>query len=87
MRSVLEFLVQFIVALTGAVGGAILLVGGVAAACGAGVMGTGWCVRRWSGRAGREARKSVARPPDSPLNGSGKNLIDAQPAKSDTDKV
>jgi len=64
MRSVIEFPVQFIVALTGAVGGAILLVGGVAAACGAGVMGTGWCVRRWSGRAGREARKPVPQRPD-----------------------
>ena len=83
MRSVLEFLVQFIVALTGAVGGAILLVGGVAAACGAGVMGTGWCIRRWSGRGAREARKSVAKRQDS---ARGKSLPDSQPAKSDPDQ-
>jgi hypothetical protein len=83
MRSVLEFLVQFIVALTGAVGGAILLVGGVAAACGAGVMGTGWCIRRWSGRAARGATKAAAHRQES---ARGKGLSDSQPAKSDPEQ-
>jgi hypothetical protein len=53
MRSVVDFLVQFVLALTGAIGTATLIVGGVALACGGGVLGGSWCLRAWRRRRGR----------------------------------
>lgn len=50
MRSVVEFLVQFLLAITGALGIATVIVGGIALACGCGVLGGGACWRWWRGR-------------------------------------
>ncbi|GAA5054784.1 hypothetical protein GCM10023208_17980 [Erythrobacter westpacificensis] len=52
MQSVLEFLVQFLLAFTGAVGLAIAWVGALALACLGGFAGCGWYVmgRRRKGR-------------------------------------
>ena len=50
MQSVLEFLVHFLLALTGAIGMATVIVGGAALLCGAGVVGGGWCWRAWRRR-------------------------------------
>ena len=55
MKSVLEFLSQFLLGLTGAVGFAALIVGGVALACGFGLIGCGYGWRRWRKR--RAARR------------------------------
>jgi len=87
MRSVLEFLVQFIVALTGAVGGAIVLVGGIAAACGAGVMCTGWCVRRLSGAAARRRRRSIALRDDPAPTGRDEAAPQPPPAETGSDQA
>lgn len=53
MRSLVEFLVQIVVALTGALGSAILVVGGAAVLGGCALLGSGWCVKKWRGRGGR----------------------------------
>ena len=55
MRSVLEFFWEFIIALTGAVGLAALIVGGVAFGLGCAVAGCGYT---W--------RKRIGRTPDEP---------------------
>lgn len=44
MQSVIEFFVQFVLAFTGAVGLAIVWVGGLALACAFGFAGCGWFV-------------------------------------------
>ncbi|APE27176.1 hypothetical protein [Aurantiacibacter gangjinensis] len=53
MQTVLEFLVQFLLALAGAIGVAIAWVGGMALLCGAGIGGCGfwWTLRRRKRRA------------------------------------
>ena len=53
MRSVLEFFWEFIIALTGAVGLAALIVGGVAFGLGCAVFGCGYTWRKWRQRIGR----------------------------------
>ena len=58
MKSVLEFLSQFLLGLTGAVGFAALIVGGVALACGCGVISCGYGWRRW------RKRRRVVPPPE-----------------------
>ena len=55
MKSVLEFLSQFLLGLTGAVGFAALIVGGIALACGCGVISCGYGWRRWRRRRRRGA--------------------------------
>lgn len=50
MRGLVEFLVHFVLALTGAIGIATVIVGGIALTCGCGVLGGGWCLKRWRGR-------------------------------------
>lgn len=57
MRSVLEFLVHFMLALTGAIGMATLTVGGIALACGCGLLGGGWCWRAWGRRRAKRKRR------------------------------
>ena len=59
MKSVLEFLSQFLLGLTGAVGFAALIVGGIALACGCGLISCGYGWRRWRGR-----RRQAAPPPE-----------------------
>ena len=50
LKSVLQFLSQFLLGLTGAVGFAALIVGGIALACGCGVISCGYGWRRWRKR-------------------------------------
>ncbi|WP_158611047.1 hypothetical protein [Aurantiacibacter spongiae] len=56
MRSIVEFLVHFLLAITGALGTATVIVGSVALLCGGGVLGGGWCLRAWR-------RKVLGKPP------------------------
>lgn len=53
MKSVLEFLTQFLLGLTGAVGFAALIVGGGAFAVGCVACGCGYTWRRWRQRVER----------------------------------
>jgi hypothetical protein len=50
LKSVLQFLSQFLLGLTGAVGLAALIVGGSALACGFGLISCGYGWRRWRRR-------------------------------------
>lgn len=50
MQSVLEFLVHFVLAITGAIGTATAIVGGIGLLAGCGVLGGGWCYRAWMRR-------------------------------------
>ena len=50
MHTVLEFLVHFLLALTGAIGMATAIVGGTALLCGCGLLGGHWCWRAWRRR-------------------------------------
>jgi hypothetical protein len=59
LKSVLEFLSQFLLGLTGAVGFAALIVGGIALACGCGLISCSYGWRRWRGR-----RRRTAPPPE-----------------------
>jgi hypothetical protein len=50
LKSVLQFLSQFLLGLTGAVGFAALIVGGITLACGFGLISCGYGWRRWRNR-------------------------------------
>lgn len=50
MRDILQFLVEFVLALTGALATGALVVGGIAFAIGCALFGCGWW---WHGRRGR----------------------------------
>jgi hypothetical protein len=50
MRDVLQFLVELILALTGTIGTAALVVGGIVFAIGCALCGCGWLWRRRRGR-------------------------------------
>jgi hypothetical protein len=50
LRSVLEFFWQFLLGVTGAVGFAALIVGGMTLACGFGLVSCGYGWRRWRRR-------------------------------------
>jgi len=50
LRSVLEFFWQFLLGVTGAVGFAALIVGGLTLACGFGLVTCGYGWRRWRQR-------------------------------------
>lgn len=56
MQTVLGIFWHIVLALTGALGFAALVVGGAALCCGCGVIGGGWCWRRWRRRRGMRAR-------------------------------
>jgi organic radical activating enzyme len=56
MRSVIEFLVHFILAITGALGVAIGMAALFVALGGCALLGSGWCWRLWSRRR-RSARE------------------------------
>jgi hypothetical protein len=50
MQTIIEFLVSFLLALTGALGVATVWVGGVVFLGGCGLLGGGWCWRAWKRR-------------------------------------
>lgn len=50
MRGILDFLVQLILAIFGALGMAIAMAMGAVLIGGCAVLGTGWCWRAWRGR-------------------------------------
>lgn len=50
MRDIVEFFVQFVLGLTGALGVATVWVGGIVFLTGCGVLGGGWCWRAWRRR-------------------------------------
>ena len=50
MQTVIEFLVSFMIALTGALGVATVWVGGMVFLGGCGVLGSHWCWRAWRRR-------------------------------------
>jgi len=50
MRDILDFLVQLILAIFGALGMAIAMAMGAVLLGGCAVLGTGWCWRAWRGR-------------------------------------
>ncbi|MCL6252247.1 hypothetical protein M3P36_14475 [Altererythrobacter sp. KTW20L] len=50
MRGILDFLVQLILAIFGALGMAIAMAAGAVLLGGCAVLGTGWCWRAWRGR-------------------------------------
>ncbi|RJY09323.1 hypothetical protein [Aurantiacibacter aquimixticola] len=55
MQTVLQFFVQILMALFGAIGTALATFGVVGVLCGGGVLGGGWCWRAWKRRALRKA--------------------------------
>ena len=58
VKSVLEFFWQFLLGVTGAVGFAALIVGGMTLACGFGLVSCGYGWRRWRKRCrARESRE------------------------------
>jgi hypothetical protein len=60
MRDVIDFLVQLILAITGAVGMALALAGGWAIAGGCALWGGHWCWKRWTARTAKSRKDDVA---------------------------
>jgi hypothetical protein len=56
MRDVIDFLVQLILAITGAVGMALVMAGGGAIAGGCALWGGHWCWKRWAAHASKNRK-------------------------------
>ncbi|WP_047092387.1 hypothetical protein [Aurantiacibacter marinus] len=58
MQTILQFFVQILMALFGAIGSALAAFGLAGLLCGSGVLGGSWCWRAW------RRRRALRRPPD-----------------------